>query len=362
MDFFNVVDYSMNRDPYQGLLAQSYPPICYVIFYIVSRFIPIDDLIMGAKGCRATQGGIVVFLMCTLLLVWAIIEIIKRMSTYRYKGLLVLLLITSGPFLYAIERANIIFLALLLTCHYLFYMDSDNKYLREWSFIALAIAASIKIYPAALGLLLLKDKRWQEAIRLVVYGILFFFVPFLFVGGFGKVPIFIETLVAASANGKVMNGLGYKVNYSTILAIWMGIIKGHISDKMLSVAGILSYIVDVLAIVAAVLNKKRWQTITLLCCLIVGLPGFNYQYAIIFMIPPLILFLNEDEKERGDWIILILFAMQFALVGFGGIKRLEEISGAYPITIGTVMEGTSVLALTGVLVIKTFMSYIKKER
>ena len=44
-----------------------------------------------------------------------------------------------------------------------------------------ALAAGLKLYPAIFGLLLLFDKKYKEAIRLVVYGILAVVIPFILI-------------------------------------------------------------------------------------------------------------------------------------------------------------------------------------
>lgn len=86
----------------------------------------------------------------------------------------------SSISLFSFERGNIIYLAVINSIFFLVNYQSENKIIREMSFIALAIAAALKGFPALLGILLLYDKRHKEAIRLIVHGVIFSFLPFCF--------------------------------------------------------------------------------------------------------------------------------------------------------------------------------------
>jgi hypothetical protein len=47
--------------------------------------------------------------------------------------------------------------------------------------------AGIKLTPAVLGILLLYNKQWKEVVCIIIYGCIFFFLPFLlFEGGFSN--------------------------------------------------------------------------------------------------------------------------------------------------------------------------------
>ena len=94
-----------------------------------------------------------------------------------------------------------------------FTYDNKNKILREIGLISLAIATSIKIHPVVFGLMLLFDKRWAEAKRCIIYGVLIFFVPFLCFGGFSEFTVLLSNLTNAS-NFLGSIGHGYRLNFS----------------------------------------------------------------------------------------------------------------------------------------------------
>ena len=64
----------------------------------------------------------------------------------------------------------------------LYLKDRSSAASREAALILIAMAAGIKLYPAIIGVIYLREKRFKEAIRLVIYGLIIFLVPFAFCG------------------------------------------------------------------------------------------------------------------------------------------------------------------------------------
>ena len=123
------------------------------------------------------------------------------------------------PVLYSFDRGNIVWFCMAFLMVYIFTYDSKNKILREIGLISLAIATSIKIYPVVFGLMLIFDKRWAEAKRCIIYGVLIFFVPFLCFGGFSEFTVLLSNLTNAS-NFLGSIGHGYRLNFSnTVLSL-----------------------------------------------------------------------------------------------------------------------------------------------
>ena len=74
----------------------------------------------------------------------------------------------SMPVIFTIERANFLLMTLFFILFYIFNNDSENKIRRELALISLAMASALKLTPAVLGILLLYNKQWKEAIRTVI--------------------------------------------------------------------------------------------------------------------------------------------------------------------------------------------------
>ena len=80
------------------------------------------------------------------------------------------MMIVSYPVMFCLERGNILILSVVFAMFFIFFKDSDNKFIKELSYISLAMSAGIKIYPAVFGLTLIIEKKYKEALRLLFYG------------------------------------------------------------------------------------------------------------------------------------------------------------------------------------------------
>ena len=109
----------------------------------------------------------------------------------------------SFPFLYLFERGNILLLTFVLVLIFLVFGDSPSRTRRELALLALAAAAALKLYPAIFALFLLRDKRYRELGRVILYFLLLSVLPTFFFGGrprrfFGASPVGVAALTGFS--------------------------------------------------------------------------------------------------------------------------------------------------------------------
>ena len=222
MDFFSSVQYTQGANPYLWF-GTVYPPLANLFFYFMYRMLPdyVKETIptsmldiMNARGTsadlRTTQAGLMEFILytiVTILLLYILLESILRDRT-KAPGITVsastitaLALCGTIGVLYAIERGNIILLALVLTLFYLKHYRSDNLFFSEAALIALAVAPNLKLYPVFFGVLLLCDKKYFKAIRAAIYGLLLFVWSAGFFGGRIAIGLFIQTLTGFTETG-----------------------------------------------------------------------------------------------------------------------------------------------------------------
>lgn len=64
----------------------------------------------------------------------------------------------SMPFLFAFERGNSVIIAFALIIFYAFTYNIPDKKIKYFSFIALGVVTALKVVPAILGVLLIKEK------------------------------------------------------------------------------------------------------------------------------------------------------------------------------------------------------------
>lgn len=354
MDFFNSICHTINRRPY--IIGSIYPPLAYVIFYIFSRFLSesqVDFISVGnlnGASIRETQGGrlaITVFLMLVFLLLILILTSCIKEKPLVKNGIIISICF-SAPVYYTIERGNILILSMVFTLIFCITYNTPNKVMRETGYISLAIAAGIKIYPAILGIILIKERRYKETIRCVIYGLIFFLLPFLFIGGLESVPLLIKNILTTSEGFSRDIGYGWKVNFSNSFMVLGKMIGFHdVSELFVQV---LVIGIMIMCIVSAFFIKTRWKTVALLMLIAVGGPEFSFVYSVSFMVIPLVMLLNQKERySTGDRIYLFLFLVLLGYYPFGNVKY-KGISNGWPYTKGTFIISICLIILTLLLV------------
>lgn len=327
MDYFNCLPGVAMRRPYDT--ESMYPPLSEVVFYLCSKILPPDMLMEMDPHQMKTEQIPVMSLMLFLAVpiavtVWAMSDYLKRFNAM--KRFIILAFLVSSPFLYTIERGNVLIYSFAAAMVFICYYDSEKKWQRELALIALAVSAGIKLYPAVLGFILVRDKRWKETIRCVIYGVFFFIAPFFMFGGLASLKIMINALIGNSG-GFGHTEFASKINFSNMINViyiqWFG------GTEAIGWAQIAAYILSVLLIGAALLTRNRWKSILFLTLVMIGVPAFSFYYTGVFMLVPFIWFIAGEEKDM-KWTDIIY------LLGF--IAILAPI----PITYGDIYH-TSVI-------------------
>ncbi len=311
-DYHNVAKYSADRDPYkygaEDKLAHehAYPPLSYMLFYYLGRCTDYLNLELLTAGRGATMGlAVSSFFMFFISAIFIVILYDTYNDKKVYKFLVPTLMLLSSIFIFSFERGNIIFLAASGSFFFILNYKNENKVIKEIAFILLAFAAALKAYPAILGILLLFEKRYKDAIRLAVYGIIFMFLPFLFFkGGFGNIPIWINNL---SANSAAYNyGIFPRFNFRFFAS---RILDSDLKNLIYKVFSFLDFLLCGLALITSCFHKTFWKTILQLLLIIVILPVNSAEYCGLYLFLAIILFFNEKQKTKFDWVYLLLFIL-----------------------------------------------------
>lgn len=357
MDFFNsVYDVSMRRPYEKGTI---YPPLCYLIYYICNRFVPeevIDETwyhFPGGNTIKATQGGqlsFFVFISIVLVLIGILIYNYIKLSK-RESILLVIAFFCSAPVLYSIERGNIILYSFLFALVFILCYRNTNKYIREFGLISLALSAGIKIYPAILGVLLIRERRFKEAARTMLYGIIIFLVPFVFFGGLSEVSVLIDNILKNAQDFSTsVGGLGYKINFSNTIKIVNQLLAININNTQV-IATILSF----LLFISSFFQKDLWKQVALLCLIIIGYPSFSYNYTAIFMFIPWFIFLNTTKHfGKLNMIYGLLFSFLFMCLPLG----ILPIESEWPVTGNTLFSSLCLVIMAILLICDTVFQII----
>ena len=307
MDFFNSVFDTIGNRPYSR--GTIYPPLCYMIYSFFLGFIPSAQMTSNAFMLRIYQGSLISFMIYFTLILYGLGYLIIRTKkgTNLEKKLFLIIMLFSTPFLYAFERGNIILLSLICLLFFLNFKDSKNKFLKELALISLATSAALKIYPAIYGVILLKEKRYKESIRVAIYGMLLFFIPFLCFGGFATIGQFFNNLMTASKDFSINNAVN-NLGYTTILnKISM---KLNLSQSILPLLFKLGfYISMIICFISSFISKSFWKTTALLTIMMIAIPSISFTYAAIFMVIPIMYLLDEKEHTKIDYFYIIIIVL-----------------------------------------------------
>jgi hypothetical protein len=179
----------------------------------------------------------------------------------------------------------------------MFYYDSENKIMRELALICLAVAVAFKMTPAVLGILLLYNRQWKEALRAVIYGIIIGILPFLFFdGGFSNLAQMFSNMKKnvdyyTSADGATL--------YAAVLSF--GVKQ---SAWLKSAMNIVTYVVSALLLVSAYFYRRAWARLAAVSLVLIILPSHSGYYCILYFIPAIVAFLNEEEHPFSELLVL----------------------------------------------------------
>lgn len=323
-------------DPY------SFPPFAYLMYSLLWSMNPYKDSesILHWQNYRNADNALVVFviynMILAMLLIYCISQYFGKLST-KYMILLPTALLISYPFMCtSVQRGNVVILVALLLALSWLWMDSENKIKQELSLLFIAIAAGFKLYPALIGIVYLKKKEWKEAIRLIIYGIIVVFIPFLFFGGLDGMKDLIRTLTGFASYIDPS-----KTNTVCGMAKWLGLKLNMRASYANTFGIIINYLFLAASLLFFFLSKKKWQEALFLSGILVSFLPSNWEYTLVYYVPVLFLFIKENndcltqnELSANIWLTVhsIAFGMIFSVNFLMLYYRYGLISGIFTIT------------------------------
>ena len=345
MDFFNSV-----RDATQGLECYTerrviYPPLANLYYLLCSRFMTDAFCNSGFHerlGFFDVRANILPYFVSTVVSAVVFVYVISRATKRKSFGglLMAVFFIFNVSMLRLFERGNILILALIFTSVFLLYRDSDDKVIRELSYISLALAAGIKLYPALFGILLLFDKKFKDAIRTCIYGILAFALPFAFYDGMDGFKAWLDNLKLFSS----MKSGGVEIEGSTSLDTIFYIFKHFgIDVHVPSFVSTLMVVLPILLLIFyAFLTDIQWKKVLAITVAMILCPGAGQSYTMVFFLIPLLLMMEAKEIKIIDYAYFIIITCEFLYYPFPFILKYE----VYPVN-----SGMTFFVVLGILVV-----------
>ena len=286
-----------------------FPPLAYLMYAFLARCVgyqandPTDTKIHKAAFYNMTI-YIMFTAVCIILIVYAVSLFIKKKGFINQVVFPCILIFTYPVCCAAIQRGNSALLTVPLIAIAIAWRNDKSKGKRELALIIIALAAGLKIYPALLGLLYIKEKRWKETLRLLIYGVILFFVPFIFFGGFEGFKTFLQTLI----------NLGGEVHRSSFSGMIEAATKGLFGKTIHEFTVTMQQLFLVLCLVTFFITKDKWGEILLLCSLMAVYISSSWMYTCVYIIPVVLVFFAEkDDKpiqiNKSNWTDLIGFIL-----------------------------------------------------
>lgn len=307
-DFVEIMNTSIEDSPYL-VEGSSYPPLAIIMLYPFALIcksvfaahsnetLSVDDLTSIVVTTPQFWVAILLFfIICTSLIVFLIG---KKFDLHGKTLLKVGVIITcSAPFVYAAMRGNTIYFSLIFVLLFLCLKDSKNAAVRELSYVCLAVAGCIKIYPLFFGVFLLKDKKIWQSIRVAIYFFVVFFLSFcLFERGIVDISAFFDNLGNFMSNENRLLGNNNLSISGLLYKLFHLIVPFKDSDSV----GFMVLNYTVLAIFfafgtfAAVYTKSDFSRYVICFAAVLLIPSISYFYVLIFAILPFIEFSKIAE-------------------------------------------------------------------
>lgn len=320
-DYFSHIAMSSDRrNLYSYAPASCFPPLAYCFYYALWRINPfVQQNRWDWEAWKSADNNMLILLMLSILLAFMLFYLIVKFFaddklSLEIQLILTILILFSYPFFCtSIQRGNSVGFVAILLGYAILLKDFNSKALREVALILIAVSVGFKVYPVFFGLLYLKDRRWKEAFRLTIYGILFFFVPFVFFGGWEGLTLFIAQMLEREQRVVMKWG-----TIRGIINIFMQ--EFNVSTELGNSIGIAAEELFLLiSIVMFFLCKKKWKSLLYLAGIMMLWVPTNWMYTTTYLLPAFLTFLTEKENTDNRYLnffYILMLSMIFGLPSF----------------------------------------------
>lgn len=360
MDYYNMLALLGDGDPYCKLA--NYPAMCFLILKFFYHVVPLN-IACSDNGNSAsffrnylpTQLPYMILIIIIILITYNLIIYFYKKNGIECSAIVPITLILSGPMMFAIERGNFILIAFVFSYIYIALYDNSNKYMRIIGYISLAIAASIKIYPAIFGILTLLKRRYKETLLLLLLGIVIFIMPFFAFNGLDSLKSMLDG-IAVSSELQGNFGCGYNFSLSNMINIITILFSIDISNKVVISIKICTLLFCLIFIIA---SKEEWKKIYFISLIMIWTPEFSYTYTLIFLIIPFVMLLVQPNKDAWDKSFLGLFVIALSPYALPILDSIDISDAKFPLTLPTLIINIGIVMLAINISINSLMDLRK---
>lgn len=293
-----------------------FPPLAYCFYHLlwsINRFTGLDPL--DWERLRTTGNFPLIYVMRSIVLALLIYLCVKKyLEKYNEYSVLTvaLMVLFSYPFFAtSFQRGNSVLHICILLCIAFRWKDSESKVKRELALVLIAVTAALKIYPAIAGVLYLYEKRYKEALRLVLYGILLFFLPFVFFGGLDGIRIFIGKILTKERGSS-------EPGWQSLRSLmFMLLPEGVSATAKVRISFVVENVFLLSSLWAAWKTRRQWERYFFIGVIMVCYVKINFMYTLVCLLPAFLMLLRETRAEKTPgWRALLgagIFGIIFSL-------------------------------------------------
>lgn len=278
-----------------------------------------------------------------------------KKGSLREKWMFVFIVFLSSPFLFLLERANIVILTLFFVLLFFILYESGNKKAKEFGLVSLGLASGLSFFPILFILILLREQKWKESGRALLYSAICFFVPFALFGGLDGIALFFGGLMPSSGIHDIEV---FQVQFSNLFA-FLGKTFGWYEGNTAVLSNIFITFTAIAGILGIFFLREKWKAVLLAVCLFIGISADSPVFMLSFLILPVIQFLNDNEKRCViNYIYLVLFAVVLIPKAFGPLH-----GGAYyavNLSVSTIIDMVSLTLLTALASVEGLIAFVRR--
>lgn len=295
-DFYNIFTATVGLNPYSSPVSV-YFPFTFVVIYPFTFFI-------------MKQLAFAVFLF--IFMKYTISYIYRNMpSSDKLNNGLNTFIFTfiSYPFLFSLERGNVecllfIFLSLFI---YFYQKEEDLK-----SVIFLALAISMKLYPGVFCVLFVADKKYKNIfITAIMVSMITLFSAAVLEGGVVNSFIGLKRNLELFNQAYILSNHGLQHNsslYGVVKIMQLEISPGL--QPLITYYSIIALVVfGFVAIYIIYKEDVFWKRVALLTISTLLLPQVSFDYKLIHLFIPLMLFINYSKSSKFDIPYAVMFGL-----------------------------------------------------
>jgi len=261
------------------------------------------------------------------------------------------LIFVSSPVLFILERGNSNLITLAFLLFFISFRNSENKLLKELGIISLAISAATNPLVILFSLLLANKGKLPDLLRFVVYFLVLFVSPVFLFGGIDSLLKYFTNVYDVFLENA--SNISDQLNFTNIIVFPLASAS---SEKLLLYGRISRIVLSSLSVIGLVLSRKDYQKAIFAACFAYGLSINCDTGAIVFLIVPILMLLNEEKEPK----ISAYGAISLLTLSVAPIVSMDINTKTFSRRFITLFSSFSIILLVIFLFITTVVDFILK--